>query len=279
MFSIICIYNNPDILKSWLAPELCSQKANHEKFFIDNTNNRFTSAAETFNKAIALTHGEYIMFIHQDVRFEDENWLERAESYIKKLPDAGVVGVAGLSETGKNPSERGRNFIKWGNPPEEWGWSNAIQSPAEVQTLDECLFIVPKQVFSLLDFDNYTCDNWHLYAVDLCLAAKRLGFKNYVLPLSIWHKGTFNRIVGLIPTLLNGGHLPKSYYRTLKKLLTKYRKDFDWIYTTCGDWNTQHFLFPQRVFSLYQEFISRNIINSEQKDFSDYRLEILNDKN
>ncbi|GAG29809.1 unnamed protein product, partial [marine sediment metagenome] len=50
-----------------------------------------------------------------------------------------------------------------------------LQKPEKVQTVDECLIIIPRPVFDILPFDEKVCDDWHLYAVDYSLGVARLG--------------------------------------------------------------------------------------------------------
>ena len=75
--------------------------------------------------------------------------------------------------------------IKDGYPPEDVGVR--VDKPTDVQTVDECLFFVPRSVFNDIQFDAITCPNWHLYAVDYCLNVKRKDLSVYVLPFEVYH--------------------------------------------------------------------------------------------
>jgi GT2 family glycosyltransferase len=101
-----------------------------------------------------------------------------------------------------------------------------MEKPIKVQTLDECLVIIPKSVFHTLQFDERVCDNWHLYVVDYCLSVNRLGLDVYFLPSYVYHQST-----GI------NGNYSRGYRSTLKKLLKKHKNHFSQIYTTCGNWN------------------------------------------
>jgi len=57
----------------------------------------------------------------------------------------------------------------------------ALGVPQEVETLDECLLLVPRPVFDKLKFDETTFGSWDCYAADYCLSAKNLGAKAYVI--------------------------------------------------------------------------------------------------
>ncbi|WP_338826218.1 hypothetical protein MTBGP_07190 [Moorella thermoacetica] len=250
MFSIVCVYNDKRILNEWLLASLKIQDAPYETILLDNTGSTFTSAAEALNYGGEQARGDYIMFVHQDVRLEKETWIEEAETWLRKLPDLGVAGVAGMSDKNKvGCKELQRNLIKHGVPPKMWG--NVITQPEIVQTVDELLLIVPRRVFKLLKFDAQTCPGWHLYGVNYSLSALQRRLLTYVLPLPVWHLSTGGGPSTPFGILLNYGTMPKEYYRDLKRVLKKHRQAHRNIYTTCGIWNTNQPLVLQRGVQLF----------------------------
>lgn len=237
MISIVCIYNNKKIFDEFLLKSLKNQTAEFELIGIDNTLNEFKSAAAALNFGGKKVRSKYIMFVHQDVSFLPETWLKDIEGLLDSISNLGIAGVAGMSESGNSNPERGRNIIIHGMPSKIWPWGNRIQKPEPVQTLDECLIIVPKSIFDILKFDEKTCDGWHLYAVDYCLSAKERGFGVYALPMEIYHLSnaiTKRRFEAL------RGPLPDEYYEILGKLIKKHSRSYKRIYTTCGDWSTSY---------------------------------------
>lgn len=247
MISIVCVYNKEKIFNDFLLKSLNNQTAEFELIGIDNTTNKFKSAAEALNFGGKKASNKYIVFAHQDVSFLSESWLEDAERFLNSISNLGIAGVAGMSESGGSNSERGRNIITHGTPSEVWPWGNQIQKPEPVQTLDECLVIVPKSTFNVLEFDEKTCNGWHLYAVDYCLAAKERGFRVYVLPMELYHLSSAvsnKKFQSLM------GPLPDDYYEILDKLIKKHRVKFKRIYTTCGDWSTSYPAALQRSYHM-----------------------------
>ncbi len=236
MISVVCVYNNERLLEDYLVKSLNRQTVEFEFISLDNTSGSFGSASEALNHGGKKAKGKYIMFVHQDVDLSSNSWLEDAEKSLDTINNLGIAGVAGMSETGNTNEKRGRNIIKHGNPVRIWQWGNQIQKPEQVQTLDECLVIIPKKVFDVIQFDEIACNNWDLYAVDYCLSIKKLGLEAYALPMHIYHKST--------------GKITKNYYLTLEKLKKKHREKFKHIYTTFGDWNTSHPLIFQRLWHL-----------------------------
>lgn len=231
VISIICVYDNEKILKDYLIKHLESQNEKYELILLDNTSKKFHSAAKALNYGGNKAKNEYLMFIHQDFGLTDDAWLKEAENFIINLENMGIAGIAGISE------EKGWTVtnIKEGIPP-KFISPERIKKPTKVQTLDECLFIIPQKIFKILKFDEEVCDDWHLYAVDYCLSVKNLGYEAYVIPLSGHHKS-------------QGNSLSKEYYSTLRKLLKKH-SNYDIIRTTMGNWTSRYPLMLQKYFYL-----------------------------
>ena len=218
MISIVCVFNNKKIMSALLLKGLVGQTAAHELFALDNTKGRFKSAAEALNYGGSKAKGEYIMFVHQDVRLPSKTWLEDVENALGALPDLGIAGVAGNSKE----TLRGVTNVMHGSPPRRAGRMQ-LTEPTRAQTLDECLVLIPRKVFRKLKFDEQVCDDWHLYAVDYALSAAKRGVCAYILPAMVYHASA-------------GASMSDKYYSTLRRLLEKHR-GAGWICTTCGFWN------------------------------------------
>lgn len=218
MISIVCVYNKKDVLNEFLIKSLKNQSAEYELILIDNTNGKFSSAAEALNEGGSKAKGDYIMFVHQDVDLKSDTWLEDAERMVNSLDNMGIAGVAGRSKD----VECAATNIHDGIPPGPAG--TEIEKSIEAQTLDECLLLIPMKVFNKFQFDGEVCDNWHLYAVDYSLSIKRSGYNVYVIPMFLYHRS-------------KAYSFSHEYYVTLEKLLRKH-SDFKVILTTVGDWIT-----------------------------------------
>jgi len=113
--------------------------------------------------------------------------------------------------------------------------------------------MIPKSVFNMLQFDEKTCDAWHLYEADYCLSCKRLGFNVYAVPVFVYHRsggGFFKK--SRVQILKSAGPSPGLYYQTLGKLVKKRKNYYKRIYTTCGDCNNSQPIFLQRIGALAQ---------------------------
>ena len=235
LISIICAYNNESILNDWLLQSLNEQSARFELTLVDNCDGKFKSAASALNYGGKKATGDFLCFVHQDIHFCRKTDLENFEIQLSKLDNLGIAGVAGMSSEGNNFEECQRNcIIEQENHPKIWGHST---DKAElVQTVDECLFIIPKKIFMAHPFDEITCDNWHFYAVDYCLTMKSSGFNIYTIPFPIHHQS-----MGFSQKFrLNRGtfRFVKEYYAALSKVLKKHKADYQKIYTTNGIYRT-----------------------------------------
>jgi len=222
MMSVVCVYNNWAVFNKYLLPSLESQSVEYELIAIDNSQNSYRSAAQALNIGGGRAKGKYIMFAHQDVLFLSRQLLEEVEKTLDSIPNLGIAGAAG-----KRDSEGILTSITNGDPTKLPGGSKGVRitEPAKVQTVDECLIIVPRSVFSQLAFDEQACSNWHLYAVDYSLSLRDFGLDAYALPLEVHHKSI-------------GSSISSEYYHSLSKVLRKHRKNYRWVYTTMGDWRT-----------------------------------------
>lgn len=192
--------------------------------------NKFKSAAEAFNYGGENAKGKYIIFVHQDIDLCSDTFLNDLKRTLDSIPNIGIVGVAGKSKLSRFIISN----IKEGIPPKSVG-KILINEPVEVQTLDECLFIIPQNLFNSLKFDEEVCSGWHLYAVDYSLSVKEKGLNVYVVPAYIHHKSA-------------GESLSNEYYSILEKLMDKHKRKYKMIYTTMGNWNLAYPLGVQKVF-------------------------------
>lgn len=219
MISVVTVYNNKEILDEYLIKSLNNQSGDYDLILVNNTTGRFKSAAEALNYGARKASGTFIVFVHQDVSFDSE-FLFELEETIQGINNLGIAGLAGVSESTPGVISN----IKQGESSETVG-KNRIETATKVQTLDECLMVIPKSVFEILEFDEETCDDWHLYGVDYSLSIKSHGYDSYVLPLSIHHRSP-------------GYSMSEGYDVTLKKMLKKHKNNYKMIYTTLGNYHT-----------------------------------------
>jgi len=225
MISVVCVYNNEKKLSDVLLKSLANQTTAYELITLDNTGNRYMSAAEALNYGGIEAKGDYIMFVHQDLWLGSSSWLEDVEEVLKSIPDLGVAGVAGTVDRGRNSRERYRFSIDT-YLEECWEETSRVKEPEEVQTLDECLLIVPGTVFAKLQFDEKVFDGWDCYGVDYCLSVKQLGLRAYVIPAPCSHS--------CLRAYYNIWEL-KGLLKSQKSLYKKHKRNYKYIYTWLGE--------------------------------------------
>lgn len=227
-FTFVCCYNNDEQIHSMLLPSLLkigsvgqSQRID-EKYahiLIDNRNGQYLSAASAYNRVLRKSKelGDIIVFCHQDIAFNNTSIWEHAEERFKCNPNQ-ILGVAGMLSCGITVSN-----LKYLDT-DHYVTKCQVRKLTEVESLDECCFMMPSLLANKLPFDEYVCSSWHLYAVDASYAARiQYDIKSFVLPDEIYHK----------KNSLNGLYTDNSFLKSLWRMTRKYRHVYSTIYTPC----------------------------------------------
>lgn len=213
--SVICVYNKEEQLERQLQKSLLFQATEYEFVGINNALGQFVSAAAALNYGAEKATGDILIFSHQDVFLKTETELLELAEAIASCQIGTIVGTQGVREPSKTYYENltaGENYI-----PELI--HKYPKSLMEVSCVDEGLFGMKKETWAAHPFDEKLCDNWHLYAVEACLWARKHGHKVYVYPSQIHH--------------FSMGKISLGYMQNLQLLCKIYRNDFKYIWTTC----------------------------------------------
>jgi hypothetical protein len=210
MLTLICVFNDRDVLEARLLSGLKTQSAPHEIISIDNRASLFDSAAAALNHGSRQAHGDWLLFAHQDIFLLTSDWIERVERLLDRRNPAGWVGVAGCDANGKVRGFMLDRAALLGEPFAEL---------MEVQTLDECLLIHRNEGQGKTYFDE-AVPGWHAYGVEACCAAIANGKTNYVMPAPVWHDSRSTNLRGLEEA---HAYVWRKHGRNMKK-----------IHTTCG---------------------------------------------
>lgn len=216
--SILCIFNDRKSLDTLLVPSLEKQSVPFQLLLLDNTEERYPSAVKAFNNVLPTTKRDYLVFIHQDFSFDSPTFLEDCLKLIDQIPDLGIAGIAGKKKGYIQPITN----ITHGERPQPAG-IRFIGSPLDVQTVDECFFIIKRDVAIEIPFDETTCDSWHFYAVDYSLGLAEKDKRVVILPLEGYHKSS-------------GNSMSRDYFNVLQKMKKKYKNQYTCIHTTVGTW-------------------------------------------
>lgn len=221
LFSIITIVNKENLYQQFKQSLAQQQDVNYELIKINNDHQQFDSARAAFNAAAKKAHGDYLVFLHPDIRFLDDHALHDVLAQILQLPNLGVAGVAG------SPFElNGRHAFIVTTLVQGLDKSHVgtpIKKPKKVQTIDECFFVMKKTFWEQYPFSDLK--GWHMYAVEECLKADIDGYDNYVVPSRVWHRST-------------GTSENWQYVQTGMQIVQRYGSHFDQINTTVSKWET-----------------------------------------
>lgn len=203
--SIIIVYTDQNKLneaKLWIDKQTIRNSI--EYIALDNRENRFSSAAKALNYGAEVSKGDILVFMHQDVYLWDLSAVENYCAYLQKNEDA-IIGVAGALADGSVVMDiyETKDKIQRG--------TRSNGQIFEVEALDECLFAMTRQTWQRLRFDEICCNNWHGYAVDICLANTLDGGRNVMVPLKICHDSL-------------GNAENEGFRDTVGRLVRKYRK-------------------------------------------------------
>lgn len=237
MISIVCVYNDAEVLAARLLRSLGSQTSAPEIITVDNRDSRFHSASAALNWGAARAAGNWLLFAHQDVTLLADDWLARGERMLEDHEFKGWCGIAGSDALGRFRGMLLDRAALIGEP---------LENPAEVQTLDECLLIHRRKVPGHNYFDE-ALTGWHAYGVEACCAAIRGGATNYALPLPVWHDSKSTNLAGLeeahryvwqkhgsaLPRIATScGNLPDSYQWQRKSPADSVRQVLDRLQTS-----------------------------------------------
>lgn len=223
MLSIICVYNDYEILNKCLLSSIKIQNnCKYEIITIDSRKYSFSSAAEALNYGAKNASGDYYVFLHQDIKFLTDDTLEKLEQICLKY-DFGIAGVAGIK---RMPSGELNSISKilHGKKRKAAAKTRNFDSAIEVDSLDECLIIIPKHVFSKRKFYKFY-NTWHLYATEYCIAMKECSKRIITIPLQVVHES-------------EGDSLNNNYFDAVYLLAKKYNKTTKEIITFFGKWPT-----------------------------------------
>ncbi len=215
--SVVCCYTSEEKLK-YLTDSLDEQSQPTERILIDNSDGRFSSAAAALNHGASLCTGDLLLFCHQDIRFKSTDSLLDLVKRCAILGEGDVGGVAG--------AKQGRTFIMITHGEEEEPYSTGSMFDGDyvgVETVDECIIIMPKSTWESHHFDEEICDGWHFYAVEQCLYALLHGHDVYTFLADVNH-------------LSSRGTVNDTYYRALRKLMAAYSDQVSYISTSVGYW-------------------------------------------
>jgi hypothetical protein len=140
----------------------------------------YCDVTKAYNAAMAEATNEIVVIAHHDV-YLPASWPARLRRALDSLslgdPRWGVLGVAGITSQGEFQGHVHSTGLKrtLGGP---------FETPVEAQSFDELLLIIRRS--SELKFDE-RLPSIHFYGTDICLQARALKLKSYLIPAFCIH--------------------------------------------------------------------------------------------
>ena len=240
--SIICVYNNLESLNAQLLNAFNQFKRdNYELILVDSVKLGFSCSSDALNYGASISTGNVLIFTHQDIYIKNEEDFFKFCLFISEEEIGTIVGAAGAIEKNKT------NYTNYTTGKVlNLSFINIYKNICEVACVDESFFGMRVETYDNHHFDNNLCDDWHLYAVEASLYARKNGKKVIVYPIQIHH--------------YSNGTISIKYWIGLLKIADTYRKHFKYIWTTCYKVRSSK-LYTRVLFALW--YLHRKIIGKE----------------
>lgn len=173
------------------------------------------SLCEGYNRGFARSHGELIVFSHDDIELWSGDFASTLRASLQTFDLVGVAGTSRLAgmawwAVGRpyihgriiHRTEEGAQLDDYGPPPTD-----------PVVALDGVFLAARRQVCEQVPFDEKTFDGFHFYDIDFTHRAHLAGFRLGICPvLLIHHSG--------------GGTLDQSWRQYAERFAAKHRGRF-----------------------------------------------------
>ena len=176
--SLICVFNDPAVREQCLDRSLAGADPDRvELVSVDNTEHRFATAGAALNHGARLARHDVVAFVHQDVYLH--SWSRLLE--VAALIGSGAWAVLGAAGVGA----RGEAVGLLRDRVQLIGASAPV--PVAVESLDEVLFMVSRDLVLAEPLAEDPDLAWHAYAVEYAVRQRRQGRRVGAVDLAITH--------------------------------------------------------------------------------------------
>jgi len=137
------------------------------------------SLTEAYNIILKKATNDIIVFCHDDIYFDKNNWGNKILKHFKRNPEYGILGVAGSTKLPKSgmwweDRTRMRGIVNHEHEGRKWEskYSKNLGNKIDDVVLVDGLFFAVNKKNVVKDFDE-SVKGFHLYDVDFC-------FRNYI---------------------------------------------------------------------------------------------------
>ena len=178
--SVICVFNDPDVRRGCLDRSIADHRGEAEVEYlpIDNVDGAFATAGEALNHGASLARHEHLVFVHQDVYLHSLAALEVAAGALADDPGIGLLGAIGVDASGELVGRIRDRVSLLGEPPDR---------PSEVVSLDEVLFMAPRDLVLREPLSEAAELAWHAYAIEYGLRVTSLGLRVCATDIPLTH--------------------------------------------------------------------------------------------
>ena len=236
-FSIICVFNDPEVRSHCLdrSIEEHRNEACVEYLPIDNVDGSFATAGAALNHGASLASHDVLVFAHQDVYLHSLRALEAAASVLAEDDRTGVLGAVGVDTSGRLVGRIRDRVVLLGERARE---------PTEVDSLDELLFMAPRDLVQSQPLSESPDLAWHAYAVEYGLRARSLGLRVCAVDIPLTHNSLTTNVDRLdlargavaaaypeaLPVRVPGGRVSgPCRTRPRSRLLSPHRWRYRWL--------------------------------------------------
>ena len=180
MISLVVCSIRPEQLATLKASVAATIGVPHEWIVIDNRGTG-KGICQVYNEGASRAQYPFLLFIHEDVTFNQSGWGERAVTCFNRNTTLGLLGVAGSTiksksfsgwYTGDAEYDRYQLFHK---SPRSIRQEELTQLPIPlneffpVVCLDGVFLLMRKFVWEQIPFDEQSINGFHFYDIDLSL--------------------------------------------------------------------------------------------------------------
>lgn len=178
MISLLVCSVRPDLLERMKRSVESTIGIEHEWVVADNRNT-CKGICQVYNELAAKARFPYLIFLHEDVTFENSGWGIRLIDHFNEDPKLGLIGLAGSNVKSKSPSGwytadpvHDRYHIRHQLP----NHSETLHQVPDTQNdlfpvvcLDGVFLCCPKAVWESNPFDENNLRAFHFYDLDFSL--------------------------------------------------------------------------------------------------------------
>ena len=175
--SIICVFNDPQVRSECLDASVARLGTSVQYVPVDNVDHQFASAGAALNHGASMATGEVLVFVHQDVYLHAMGPL-LAQARRLGPGGWGMIGAAGITSGGVLVGSMRDRMVLTGVDADE---------PVEVDSVDEVLFMVRRDLVAEQPLVEVPALAWHGYAVEYGLRLRALGLRTGAANCAVTH--------------------------------------------------------------------------------------------